>query len=193
MDSSLLPSSLLTDEGSIQLVAHSGLPAESREPHWYAAYTRANHEKRVAEQLDRRAIGHLLPLYETLHQWKDRRVRVALPLFPGYVFVHTSLHDRLEVLGVPGVVRLVSFNGRPCPLSEADMEAVSRCLVHKDRVEPHPFLRVGRRVRVTSGPLQGLEGILVRKKSRSRLVISLHLIMRSVAVDMDALELEPAV
>src|SRR5216684_840587 len=88
------------------------MPAHS-EPQWYAAYTCANHEKRVALQLGQRSVEHFLPTYESLRRWKDRRVRLQLSLFPGYVFVRMALQDRLQVLQVPGVARLVGFNGTP--------------------------------------------------------------------------------
>src|SRR5690349_24405845 len=97
-------------------VAHTGLvelSEEHCEARWYAAYTSANHEKRVSEQLGVREVEHFLPLYASLRTWKDRRVKLELPLFPGYVFVRTALRNRLQVLQVPGVVRLVGFDGVP--------------------------------------------------------------------------------
>jgi transcription antitermination factor NusG len=161
------------------------------EPHWYAAYTSANHEKSAAIQLRQRSIEHFLPLYESLRRWKDRRTQLQLPLFPGYVFVRLALHDRLQVLQVPGIVRLVGFNGLPCALPEEDIEAIRNCLRRGYQVEPQPFLKVGRRVRVKTGPLQGLEGSILRVKNRTRFVLSFELIMRSVAVEVDGMELEP--
>ncbi|MGI9101561.1 MAG: transcription termination/antitermination protein NusG [Terriglobales bacterium] len=159
--------------------------------HWYAVYTRARHEKRVASQLEQKRIEFFLPLYESMRRWKDRRVLLPMPLFPGYIFVHFAVHDRLQVLTIPGVVRLVSFDGRPAPMSERDVEALRQGLSEGLRAEPHPYLKVGRRVRVRSGPLAGMEGILTRKKDRFRLVLSLDLIMRSVAVEVDAADVEP--
>src|SRR6266403_3353343 len=96
------------------------LPPEYLEPRWYAAYTSANHEKRVAQQLGLRDIEHILPLYESMRRWKDRKMKLQLPLFPGYIFVRLALRDRLQLLQVPGVARLVGFNGLPCALPEAD-------------------------------------------------------------------------
>jgi transcription antitermination factor NusG len=167
------------------------LPASYLEEHWYAAYTCANHEKRVAEQLGERTVEHFLPLYTSVRRWKDRRMQLQLPLFPGYVFVHLALRDRLRVLEIPSVVRLVGFGGPPVALPDQEMEAMRVNLASRLRAEPHPYLTVGRRVRVVSGPLGGLEGIVVRKKKQLRLVISLHLIMRSVAVELDAADLQP--
>lgn len=167
------------------------LPSGCWEPLWYAAYTSANHEKRVAQQLAQRSVEHFLPLYRVVRRWKDRRVHQQRPLFPGYVFVRLALHDRLQVLQVPGVAKLVGFSGSPAALPQDEIEALRASLLNRVRAEPHPYLTVGRRVRVKSGSLAGMEGILVRKKNRDRLVISLDLIMRSVAVEVDGLGLEP--
>jgi transcription antitermination factor NusG len=161
------------------------------EQHWYAAYTCANHEKQVAAQLDVRAVEHFLPLYASVRRWKDRRVTLDLPLFPGYVFIRLALRDRLRVLEIPSVVRLVGFSGQAAALPDEEMEILRLGLGQSLGAEPHPFLRVGRRARVKAGPLKGMEGILVRRKNRERFVISLDLIMRSVAVEVAALELEP--
>jgi len=166
-------------------------PAEYVELCWYAVQTCANHEKRVLQQLGLRTVEAYLPQYESVRRWKDRRVRLHLPLFPGYVFVHLALRDRLRVLQTPSVVRLVGFGGQPAALPDHEIEALRQGLAREMRIEPHPYLKVGHRVRVRTGPLRGLEGILVRKKNVSRLVVSLDLIMRSVAAEIDVAELEP--
>lgn len=160
-------------------------------PHWYALYTCPRHEKRVAEHLQNRAIECFLPLYEALHRWADRRVKVQLPLFPGYLFVRVALRDRLQVLETPSVVRIVGFSGRPVPLPDADIEILRSGLAARLRAEPHTYLTVGRRVRIKTGPFQGLEGILKRKKDNFRLVLSIDLIMRSIVLDIDGAEVEP--
>jgi len=167
------------------------LPAEYVEERWYAAQTCANHEKHVLEQLSQRTVEAYLPLYASVRRWKDRRVRLELPLFPGYVFVRLALRDRLRALQTPSVVRLVGFGGQPAALPDQEIDALRQGLTRDMRLEPHPYLKVGHRVRVRAGPLQGLEGILVRKKNVSRFVISLDLIMRSVAAEIDVAELEP--
>jgi transcription antitermination factor NusG len=160
------------------------------QPHWYAVQTWANHEKRVFEQLEQRTVEAYLPLYESVRRWKDRRVKLELPLFPGYVFVRLALRDRLRVLQTPSVARLVGFGGQPTALPDHEVEALRQGLACAMRIEPHPYLKIGHRVRVTTGPLQGLQGILVRRKNSSRFVISLDLIMRSVAAEIDVAELE---
>jgi len=158
---------------------------------WYAAYTRSRHEKVVAETLEKRTVEHFLPLYETVRKWKNGRFKVQLPLFPGYLFVHIALRDRLRVLQVPGVVRLVGFNGVPAALPQADVEIIRSALRKGIEAEPHPYLRVGQRVRIISGPMEGLQGILLRRRGRPRVVVSVDLIMRSVALDIDAAQVEP--
>jgi transcription antitermination factor NusG len=169
------------------------LPAARAEQHWYAAYTCAQHEKRVAAELGMREVEHFLPLYSSVRRWKDRRVQLDLPLFPGYVFVRLALRDRLRVVQIPSVVRLVGFNGSPTALPDEEMEILRTGLCNSLRAEPHPFLTVGRHVRITNGPFAGLGGILKQKKSNLRVVVSLELIQRSVAVDVDAADVRPAV
>lgn len=117
-------------------------------------------------------------------------MKVVSPLFPGYVFVWLALRDRLQVLQVPGVAHLVGFNGMPCALAEEDIRVMKRCVSRGCLIEPHPYMQVGRRVRVSAGPLQGLEGIAIRRKNRTRFVLSLDLINRSAAVEVDATDLE---
>lgn len=158
---------------------------------WYAAYTSANHEKQVAQQLGARDVEHFLPLYASIRQWKDRRVELELPLFPGYVFVRILLPERLKVLQVPGVAQLVGFGGLPAALPAEEIEALRASLAHGMRAEPHPFLVTGRRVRVKAGPLAGVEGILTRRKNRARFVLSVEPIQQSVAVVVDVADLEP--
>ncbi|HEV2489253.1 MAG TPA: UpxY family transcription antiterminator [Candidatus Acidoferrales bacterium] len=165
--------------------------SDDSEMAWYAAYTCANHERRVAEQFKSRGVEHFLPTYETVHRWKDRRVRLQLPLFPGYVFVHLALRDRLRALQVTSVVRLVGFGDEPAALTRHEIEALRGSFQAGLHAEPHPYLTPGRRVRIKSGPLTGIEGTLIRRKGRYRIVISIELIMRSIAVDIDAAEVLP--
>ena len=174
-------------EGNSQ---HPWVLAGSR-PFWYAAYTYANHEKKAAAEISRRGVECFLPSYQTARRWSDRRVELEMPLFPGYVFVHLVLHDRLKVLQVPGVARLVGFGGLPVALPDEQIDALRAGLNGRLRAEPHPFLTVGRRVRVKRGPLAGMRGILLRKKGKFRLVISIDLIQRSMAVDADVADVEP--
>ncbi len=126
-----------------------------------------------------------------MRRWKDRRKELDLPLFPGYIFVRIALKDRLQVLKVPGVIQFVSFSGKPAPLPESDIESLRNGLVGGYHAEPHPYLKVGKRVRVRNGPFSGMEGILTRRKDKFRVVLSIELIQRSVAVEVDESEVEP--
>jgi len=159
---------------------------------WYAAYTCANREKRVSEQLNVRRVEHFLPLYSSVRRWKDRKVKLDMPLFPGYVFVRMALRDRLLVLQIPGVARLVGFNGTPAALPADELEALRASLVQGVTVRPHPYLTVGQRVSLRSGPLAGLRGILVRRKNGARFVVSVDLIQRSVSLEIDEADLSAA-
>jgi transcription antitermination factor NusG len=162
------------------------------EPRWYAAYTCANHEKRVAAELGAREVEHFLPLYSSVRRWKDRRVQLDLPLFDGYVFARLALRDRQRVVQIPSVVRLVGFGGLPTALPDTEMEIMRSGLSQGLLAEPHPFLTVGRRVRITGGPFAGLEGVLKKKRNSLRVVVSLTLIQRALAVAVDAADVAPA-
>src|SRR6266567_4547778 len=160
------------------------------EERWYAAYTCANHEKCVAAELRARNVEHFLPLYTSVRRWRDRRVQLELPLFPGYVFARLALRNRLRVLQIPSVVRLVGFKGLPTALPDEEMETLRSGLGCGLRAQPHPFLTGGRRVNITAGPFAGLQGILLRRKGRYRVVLSVEMIQRSIVVDVDTADLE---
>lgn len=163
---------------------------EGVQPQWFAAYTRSHHEMTAAQHFASRRIEYFAPTYESVRIWKDRRKRLALPLFPGYVFVRVALDRRLSVLMVPGVVRLVGFN-QPMPLPDAEIEMLQIVLSSRLAAEPHPYLTVGRKVQITRGALQGFQGILVRKKGRVRLLLSIDLIRRSALIELDIADVEP--
>jgi transcription antitermination factor NusG len=185
----------LTESADLVAVTGSLNPgpqsAADLQSHWYAAHVRSRHEKQVERQLEERRVTCFLPVYRSVRRWKDRRKELDLVLFPGYVFVHLDLKDRLRVLQVPSVVRFVSFNGFPAPLPDSEIEALSSGLAKGVRAEPHPYLKVGHRVRVKYGPMAGTQGILVRRKDKFRIVLSIDLIMRSVAVEVDEADVEP--
>jgi|SRR3984893_11547801 transcription antitermination factor NusG len=158
---------------------------------WWAVYTRHQHEKAVAENLA--SAGHeiFLPLYNIVRQWRDRKKHLSLPLFPCYVFLRAESGRRVQVLSTPGVYSIVTTVGRPAPIPEVEIEAIRRAVESSLVVEPHPFLRRGDRVRIKSGPLTDIEGILIRKKSSYRLVLSAELLQKSIAVEVDAFSVEP--
>jgi transcription termination/antitermination protein NusG len=160
---------------------------------WYALYSCANHEKRVAAELRARNVEHFLPLYTSVRQWKDRRVQLDMPLFPGYVFIRLPVQDRLRVLNIPGVVRLVGFNGKPSALPDEEMEIMRSGFGQKLRAEPHPFLTVGRRVRIARGPLAGLTGVLKRYKNGLWVVLSIEVVERSIIVSLEDTGVTPLI
>jgi transcription antitermination factor NusG len=167
----------------------NGALAEQSNPNWYVVCTMPRHEKQVAAQLNGRSIENFLPLYEEVHRWKDRRMKVLLPLFPGYVFVRVPLMKRLGVQMVPGVLRFVGFGGPPVALESAEMERLRAGLTML-HAEPHPFLKIGQKVRVKCGPLAGVEGILEQYRGRFRVILSMDLIQKSVAVEVDMADLQ---
>jgi transcription termination/antitermination protein NusG len=167
------------------------LPASYLEPRWYAVYTRANHEKRLVPEVEARSFESFLPVYTCIRRWKDRRVTLKLPLFPGYVFVRMALRDRLHLLRIPSVVRLVGFESGPVALPDEEIEILRSGFSRGANAEPHPFLNVGRRVRITEGPFAGLSGILKKRKNNLRVIVALDLIQRSVAVDVNVADVAP--
>jgi len=167
----------------------TSLGAPGAAPPWYALYTRHQHEKVVARVLERKGLEIFLPLYEATRRWKDRWKRLALPLFPCYVFVRTSLERRLDMLSAPGVFSIVGF-GQPAAIPYSEIEAIRRVIGSDMRIQPYPFLKCGDWVRVKSGALAGIEGILVRKKNLARLVLSVEILGRSAAIEVDALSVE---
>jgi transcription antitermination factor NusG len=158
---------------------------------WCAVYTRHQHERAVGEMLQAKGFEVFLPLYESMRRWKDRRKLLSLPLFPCYVFLRGVLDRRLPVLTTPGVHMIISRGERIATIPEEEIEAIRRTLEGQFRVEPHPFLRCGERVRVVRGSLEGVEGVLTRKKNLYRLVLSVEMLAQSVAVEIDALDVVP--
>jgi transcription antitermination factor NusG len=156
------------------------------ERQWYVAQTRSRHEKLVSRQVANRGMECFLPLYRSMRQWKDRRKEVELPLFPGYVFAKLTSQERRPVLEVPGVVRFVSCGPNPASLPEDEMEALRNGLEQRVFAQPHAYLQLGCKVRIVRGPMAGAQGLLVRKRDRIRVVISIDVIMRSIAVEVDA-------
>ncbi len=159
---------------------------------WLAAYTRSRQEHRVARQLHEQGIANLLPLYEKFSRWSDRIQRVQAPLFPGYVFVNIEDRERAHVLRTPGVVKIVSSAGKPYSLPDHEVEILRACLQRPSEVEPHPYLRVGHRVRIRYGPFAGWDGILVEKKNSARVVVNVEQIMQAVAVNIHLADIEAA-
>jgi transcription termination/antitermination protein NusG len=158
---------------------------------WFAAYTTPRHEKAVARQFEVRQIETFLPLYRSVHRWKNGcRVSIDRPLFPNYVFVLLERGEYIRVLQTPGVLSLVGSGREPAPLPTSEIESLRSGLPLRD-LEPHPYLVAGERVRIHSGALAGMVGVLVRKKNNLRVVLTLDLIMQSVSVEIGIDEIEP--
>lgn len=166
---------------------------DTLEHFWYAIYVRSRHEFKVFDRLTRAGIEAFLPSVERLRKWKDRKKIINFPLFPGYLFVRIrrSALDIMKVLKTDGVVRFVGFEPRkPEAIPEEQIESLQRLIESKEDINPYPYLKEGQRVRVKRGPLQGAEGILVKRKDRHLLIVSIDILMRSVSVQIDASDVE---
>jgi len=160
-------------------------------PRWYALHTRSRHEKLVHQQLVRGQLETVLPLAERWSRWKDRRVRVSVPLFPGYCFARFPLGERYRVLNLVGVASLVGFSGHPEPVWDAEIEAVRQLVSSAVPCDPHQFLTEGMSVEVVRGPLAGVRGTLVRKDRTTRLVLTVTLIRQAAAVEIHPADVVP--
>jgi transcription antitermination factor NusG len=160
-------------------------------PYWYALRTRSRHEKYVEGQLAAKGIEPFLPLVNRMRQWKDRRKQVAFPLFPGYCFARFPLTERVDVVKVRGVVQIIGNQEGPIPVSDREIEAVRQLVNCTLPVDPHPYLKEGMLVEVIRGPLMGVQGVLVRKGARARLVIRVSLIQQAASVELDAMDVAP--
>jgi len=162
---------------------------------WHALYVCHQHEKAVAQNLAYRGLEGFVPLFASVRQWKDRTRRLLLPLFPCYVFLRGGLQQKSTVLSIPGVCSFVSAGGVTAAIPEGEIEAIRKVAEHAEAehgpaVEPHPYLRCGDRVRIKRGRLAEIEGILVRRKNGLRLILSAELLERSIALEVDAHDVE---
>ena len=159
--------------------------------HWYVICTRPRHEKKVHESLGYHDMECFLPLYRTIHRWKNGcKAQVELPVFPGYLFVKIRCREWLHALDIPGVLSFVGSRQHPSQLDDFEIQTL-RSGLHLRNFEPHPGLTIGQRVRIIAGPLSGLGGILLRNRNGIRVVITLELIHQSVAVELNVEDVEP--
>ena len=172
----------------------AAIPAAIDPSRWYAVQTRSRFEKMVGAELARKGIDHYLATFETLHQWKDRKKLVQLPVFSGYVFARFQDDDagRLQVLRTTGVVRILGVGGGIEPIPDREIDSIRQLLLSEKPSFAHPFLCEGSWVRVRKGVLAGVEGRLTRVKNQTRLVLSVDLLSQSVATEVAAWEVEPA-
>jgi transcription antitermination factor NusG len=162
-------------------------------PKWYALYTRSRFEKKMLGDLTDRRIEVFLPMREVISRWKDRKKRIWIPLFPGYLFVNhvDTPENRFRILNIPGAVRFVGFEGRANPIPDEQIQYVRKFLEASISIDPYPYMQVGSRVEVVAGPLKGIRGILVEKRGRFRFVIQVDLIRQAVSAEIDASDVRP--
>lgn len=159
---------------------------------WFAIQTYPKHEKRVVSQLTTKGVENYLPLVTRIHQWSDRRKQVEMPLFAGYAFVHIppSAECRVQVLQVAGVLGFVGAGRQGLPIPDQQIEYIRTLLQNKISLDPYPFLKIGQRVRIRGGSLDGIEGILIRRNGMRRLIISVETLERSLSVCVEGLAVE---
>jgi len=169
--------------------------AESRtknaELPWFAVHVRTRHETAIGSFLEAKGYEQFVPLYKFKKRWSDRVKVLEAPLFPGYLFCRFDPQFRLPILKTPGVIQIIGYNRIPTPINETEMSAIQTVVESGMRTQPWPFLEVGERVRIGSGSLRGLDGIVVKMKENHRLVVSVTLLRRSVAVEIDSSLVEP--
>jgi transcription antitermination factor NusG len=165
---------------------------ETGSPNWYAVHTKARHEKRIVAQFEEKQVCSFLPLLRQIHRWSDRRVEVEVPMFSCYAFVHVAQtsDERLKVLRTPSVLGFVGSDGQGTPIPDEEIESLQRLIAHDVPCFPYPYLCVGRRVRVRGGSLDGIEGVLMRQGADQSLVVSVHLLQRSVAIRVEGYDIE---
>src|SRR5512142_513597 len=158
---------------------------------WYAVWTRSRHEQVVREQIELKGVEVFLPTITRWSRWKDRKKKIDWPLFPGYLFVRLDPQETLPVRACTGVVSIVSFEGKPMPIPDFEIDGIRRLIDSDLQFDPCPFVREGDRVEVVHGPLKGVIGRLVRKGPHARLVLSVDLIAQAVSVTVDASDIQP--
>jgi transcription antitermination factor NusG len=162
-------------------------------PNWYALYTRSRFEKKMLSELSCRRIEVFLPMREIVSRWKDRKKRIWIPLFPGYIFVNhvDTPENRFRILNIPGAVRFVGFEGHADPVPEYQIQHVRKFLEASISIDPYPYMQIGARVEVIAGPLKGIQGLLVEKRGRFRFVLQVDLIRQAISIEIDASDVRP--
>jgi transcription termination/antitermination protein NusG len=158
---------------------------------WYAVWTRSRHEKAVEEHLARKEVEVFLPTITRWSRWKDRKKRIDWPLFPGYCFARFDPDRLISILSSPGVASVVSFDGKPAPIPEIEIDGIKRLMTSGLQFDPCPLIKEGAMVEVIHGPLKGVVGRLQKKERHARLVLSVDLIGRAVSVTVDAADVRP--
>jgi transcription antitermination factor NusG len=170
---------------------HQAIVNPASSPQWFAVHTRSRHEKTIVARLNSQSTEVFLPLHRSRHAWKNGvHAEVDLPLFPCYLFARIDIHDRVRLLRTPGVLGFAATSAHPTAIPNEEI-ALLRTATERLTAEPHPYLNCGDRVRVVTGLLAGMEGILTRRKHQYRVVLSIEAIMRSVAVEVSEFDIEP--
>ena len=160
-------------------------------PQWYAFTTRTKHEKKVDESMQLAGLESFLPLQKTLNQWKDRKKWVETPLFPSYIFTKIPFNQRYNVLKIPSVLGIVGFNNEPCPVRQDEIEAIKSILNAETKYDVLAGLSTGSRVRICSGPLDGVEAQIVQMRGRERIVVNITALGKSIVIDASDYKIEP--
>jgi transcription antitermination factor NusG len=183
---------MATFSQTVQLPVPSQFAAPDLMEHWYAVHTRGRHERTIEQRLQERGVSTFLPMVTEIHRWSDRRKKIQFPLFSGYLFVKLarSKANLVRILGVEGVFRFVGGGGEGTPIPETQIDAVRSLLAGELAWSHHPFLKVGQRVRIKSGAMEGVEGILMSRSGAASLVISIDAIQRSLAVRVEGYDVE---
>lgn len=157
---------------------------------WYAIYTIVRHEKSVNLALAKKDIAAFCPLRKILSSWKDRKKEVDIPLFPGYLFINSSLEKKLDILNTRGVIRILGTNGSPTPVPTEQIEIIKNIIENNLNYDPCHYLSEGKEVVVVKGPLEGTIGKIVERRGECRLIVSVDLIQRSVSIEVDINDVE---
>lgn len=159
-------------------------------PGWYAAYVKHQHERKAADLLERKGVEVLLPLQKVVRRWKDRQKTLSLPLFPSYLFVHTNLENKWQILNTPGIFFLVVNEGRASTIPLEEIESIRQLVASGQPSQAHPYLASGDRVQICAGPLQGMTGVLDRFKNQYRVVINVELLQMAVSIEVELSNLQ---
>ena len=176
---------------SSALLPSSPLSGHVCEHSWFGVRVRSHFEQIASAAMRARGIEEFVPIVRVRRRWSDRIKELDVPLFPGYVFCRFDMERRTPVMSCPGVVNVISFDGRPAPIPDEEIQSVRALIDSSLGVQPHPFLASGEKVRIDYGPLAGVEGMVVEMKKRFRLVVSVNLLQRSISVEIDRAWVSP--
>ena len=160
---------------------------------WYVAYTFPKAEKSIQKNLEIMKITSFLPLYEVIRRWSDRRKKILAPLFPNYIFIYSSHHERYKALKLKGIVKYVSFGGKPAIIENEQIESIKKIIIGNIEVNPIEYLKPGKSIKIIQGPFLGAEGILEEVKGGMRLIVQLNCLNRAVSVHVSANMVSPLI